>query len=111
MPPPPRISTVSIRSADVSPARRSVNPLLLAALQAPALRDARVRQPALAVERRFAAGAGGGDGLPIDVIDDVAAGEDALDVGNRRMMVRQHDVAPFVELQLSRVRLRVRRVP
>ena len=51
----------------------------------PPLGDALVRQPALAVERRHAAGAGGGDGLAVDVIDGVAAGEDALDVRRRRM--------------------------
>src|ERR1051326_2045906 len=55
-------------------------PLLLALRQVPALGDALVRQPALAVERGHAAGAGGGDGLAIDVVDGVAASEDALDV-------------------------------
>ncbi len=37
-------------------------------------------EEALGVERAHRAGAGGGDGLPVDVILDVADGEDARDV-------------------------------
>ena len=37
-------------------------------------------EPLLAVHRRHAAAAGGGDRLAVDVILDVAAGEDAEDV-------------------------------
>src|SRR3954469_8321240 len=37
-------------------------------------------QPALGVDRGGRAGAGGGDRLPVDVVDHVAAGEDAVDV-------------------------------
>ena len=44
------------------------------------------------------------------MIDDVAAGEDALDVRHRRVAMRQDDVAALVELELPGVRLRVRRV-
>ena len=40
-----------------------------------------VGQPALGVERGRAAGAGSGDGLPVGVVDEVAAGEDAGDAG------------------------------
>ena len=69
-----------------------------------------MRQPLLAVERRHAAGAGGGDGLAIDVVDGIAAGEDALDVRGRRVRMRQADVAALIELELPRVGLRVRRV-
>src|SRR5580692_8411216 len=36
-------------------------------------------QPPLGVQRRGAASAGRGDRLPVGVVDDVAAGEDALD--------------------------------
>ena len=40
-------------------------------------------EPALGVDGRHAARAGGGDGLAVDVVLDVAAGEDAFDVGGR----------------------------
>ena len=63
-----------------------------------------MREPALAVERGHAAAAGRGDGLAVDVIDDVAAGEDALDVRDRRVGMRQADVAALVELELADVR-------
>ena len=43
--------------------------------EVPTLGDALVRQPALAIESSFATAAGGGHGLPIDVIDGVTAGE------------------------------------
>ena len=86
------------------------DPVFFAGRKVPALGDALVRQPLLAVERGHAAGAGRGDGLAVDVIDGVAAGEDALDVRRRRMRMRQADVAALVELELPRVRLRVRRV-
>src|SRR5512133_3622002 len=46
-------------------------------------------QPALSVERGRAAGAGGGDGLPVGAVDDVAGREDALDGGARRRLVDQ----------------------
>ena len=41
-------------------------------------------EPALGVDGGHAAGAGGGDGLAVDVVLDVAAGEDAVDVGGGR---------------------------
>src|SRR6185436_8572439 len=84
IPAPPRIRMVSLP-----------NPLLLALRQVPAFGDALVRQPALAVERGHAAGAGG---------------EDALDVRDGGIVVRSDDVAALVELELPRVPLRVRRV-
>src|SRR2546430_9444873 len=46
-------------------------------------------QPALSVERGRAAGAGGGDSLPVGAVDDVAGREDALDGGARRRLVDQ----------------------
>src|SRR5437016_9620672 len=85
--------------------------LLFALRQVPTFGDALVRQPTPAVERGLAAGAGGGDGLAIDVIDDVAASEDALDVRHRGIAMRQDDVAALVELELPGVDARVRRVP
>ena len=39
-----------------------------------------MRQKALHLNRGHAAGAGGGDGLAVDVVLGVAAGKDALDV-------------------------------
>src|SRR5436190_1283980 len=80
IPAPPRMRTVS--AARIV---RLANPLFLTLWQIPSFGDPLVRQPALAVERRLAAGAGGGDGLAIDVIDDVAAGENALNVRDRRV--------------------------
>src|SRR5438552_12067599 len=44
-------------------------------------------QPALRVERRRAAGARRGDGLPVRPVHDVTAGEDALNGGPRRRLV------------------------
>src|SRR5262245_1183283 len=41
-------------------------------------------QPALDVDGGHAPRAGGRDGLAVDVVLDVAAGEDAFDVGGRR---------------------------
>src|ERR1043165_7940114 len=99
IPAPPRMRIVS-----------SANPLLLAFRQVPTLRDALVRQPALAVERGHAAGTGRGDGLPVNVVDGVAAGEDALDVRHGGMVMRQDDIALLVELDLSFVDGGVRRV-
>src|SRR3954468_9078465 len=57
-------------------------------------------QPALGVDRRGGAGARRGDGLAVDVVDDVTAGEDAVDVGARRRVLHL-DVAGVVELELA----------
>src|SRR4051794_15197210 len=57
-------------------------------------------EPALGVDRGRRAGAGGGDRLAVDVVDDVTAGEDAVDVGPGRGVVNL-DVALVVELQLA----------
>src|SRR5258705_448259 len=57
------------------------------------------RDEPLGVEGRGAAGAGGGDGLPIRVVDDVAGGEHALDVGAGARRGDLH-VALVVELDL-----------
>src|SRR5580704_969942 len=46
-------------------------------------------QPALGVQRRGAASAGRGDRLPVGVVDDIAAGEDALDGGPGGRLVDQ----------------------
>src|SRR4051794_24349295 len=57
-------------------------------------------QPALGVDGRRRAGAGRGDGLAVDVVDDVTAGEDAVDVGTRRRVLHL-EVAGVVELELA----------
>src|SRR3954447_12155265 len=57
-------------------------------------------QPALGVDARCRAGARRGDGLAVDVVDDVAAGEDAVDGGARRRVLHL-DVAAVVELELA----------
>src|SRR5438876_4204377 len=120
IPAPPRMRTVSPshppspramgRGCRGAAGEGSGNPLLFPLRQIPALRDPLVGQPAFAVERGHASGARGGDRLSIDVIDGVAAGEDAVDVGLRRVVVRQNDVAALVELELPLVHLGVRRV-
>src|SRR5262249_16726087 len=91
--PPFLRSSFALRTSNLS---SLPNALLLPFREVPALRDPLVRQPALAVERRLAASAGRGDGLAIDVIDDVTAGEDALDVRYRGVAMRQDDVAALV---------------
>src|SRR6266852_2241001 len=87
-----------------------VHPLFFAGRQIPTLGDALVGEPSFAIERGFASAASGGHGLPVDVIDGIAAGEHALNVGRGRMAMRQDDVAALIELDLAGVRLRVRRV-
>src|SRR5215218_7189273 len=57
-------------------------------------------EPALGVDRRGRAGAGRGDGLAVDVVDDVAAGEDTVDVGARGRVLHL-DVPGVVELELA----------
>src|SRR5688500_552358 len=57
-------------------------------------------EPALGVDARGRTGAGGGDGLPVDVVDDVAAGEDTRDVGAGGGVL-DLDVAGLVQLQLA----------
>jgi hypothetical protein len=49
-------------------------------------------EPALGLDRGHAAGAGGGDGLAVDLVLNVAAGEDAFDASARRAGVGE-DVA------------------
>src|SRR3984957_5864141 len=57
-------------------------------------------EPAFGVDGGHAAGAGRGDCLAVDAVDDVAAGEDAVDVGVGR--ARFHlDVADLVHLELA----------
>src|SRR6476469_705659 len=67
-------------------------------------------EPALGVDGRGRAGAGRGDGLAVDVVDDVAAGEDAVDVG-AGARVLDLDVARVVELELAGEQLAARVVP
>src|SRR4051812_46273221 len=67
-------------------------------------------QPALGVDRRRGAGAGGGDGLPVDVVDHVATGEDAVDVGPGGRVL-DLDVAGVVQFELSGEQLAARVVP
>src|SRR4051812_39527053 len=57
-------------------------------------------QPAFGVDGRRRAGAGRGDGLAVDVVDDVTAGEDAVDVGTRRRVLHL-EIAGVVELELA----------
>src|SRR3954470_22041022 len=70
----------------------------------------RLGQPALGVDRRRGAGPGRGDGLPVDVVDHVTAGEHAVDVGARGRVL-DLDVAGVVELELPREQLAARVVP
>src|SRR4051812_13996823 len=67
-------------------------------------------EPALGVDRRGGAGARRGDRLPVDVVDDVATGEHAVDVGAGGGVV-DHDVALVVQLQLADEQLGARVVP
>src|SRR3954467_5848802 len=67
-------------------------------------------QPALRVDRRGRTGAGGRDGLPVDVVDDVATGEHPVDVG-AGARVLDLDVAVVVELELPGEQLAARVVP
>ena len=62
---------------------------------------------ALGVERGGATGAGGGDRLAVVVVDEVAAGEDAGEVGAGRGVVDEH-VALVVEVDLAVQQLRAR---
>ena len=69
-----------VRHSRSAPWRAAVSASASAASSA----DARVGERgevALGVERRLAAGAGGGDGLPVGVVDEVAGGEHAVEVG------------------------------
>src|SRR6478735_4266438 len=67
-------------------------------------------EPALGVDRRRGPRAGRGDGLPVDVVDDVATGEHAVDVG-AGAGVLDLDVALVVELELTGEQLAARVVP
>src|SRR4029077_13842048 len=57
-----------------------------------------MRQPALGVERRLATGARRRDGLPVDVVGDVAGREHALDVRARRAGL-DREVAVLVHVE------------
>jgi len=57
-------------------------------------------EPALGVDGRAAAAAGGGDGLPVGVIDQVVGGEDAGNLG-RGTRMRDDHIALAVELDLA----------
>src|SRR5690606_22540108 len=67
-------------------------------LRAEPLDGAVLGEPALGVDGGHAAGAGGGDGLAVDVVLRVAAGEDAGDVGVGRARARL-DVAGLVHVE------------
>ncbi len=67
-------------------------------------------EPALRVERGHGTASGGGDGLAVRVVDDVAGGEDALDVGRGRARLG-HQVPGLVVVELVEEQLRVRVVP
>src|SRR3954447_13359363 len=64
-------------------------------------------EPALGVDGRSGAGTRRGDRLAVDVVDDVAAGEDTVDVG-ARARVLDLDVALVVELELAGEQLAAR---
>src|SRR5215218_2203665 len=64
-------------------------------------------QPALGIDRRGRAGAGRGDRLAVDVVDDVAAGEHTVDVGARGRVLDLH-VALVVQLELAGEQLAAR---
>src|SRR3954470_2610979 len=64
-------------------------------------------EPALGVDRRGGTGAGRRDGLPVDVVDDVATGEDAVHAGAGGRVVHHH-VALVVQLQLAGEQLAAR---
>src|SRR6266508_1056155 len=98
------------RIATLRSSKTALHPFLFALREVPALGDALVRQPALAVECGHAAGSGGGDRLPVDVIDDVAAREHTLNVRRGGVRMRKDDVAALVEVELSRVCRGVRRM-
>ena len=68
-----------------------------------------VLEPVLDVECRHATRACSGDRLAVDVVLDVAAGEDAVDV--RRRAVVGDEVAVLVQVELSAKSDGVRRVP
>ena len=65
------------------------------------------REVLLGVEGGRAAGARGGDRLPVVVVDEVAGREDALEVGAGRRVVDE-DVAVVVEVDLTGQQLRAR---
>src|SRR3954451_22375048 len=67
----------------------------------------RLGQPALGVDGGGGAGPGRGDGLPVDVVDHVTAGEHAVDVGARGRVLNLY-VAGVVELQLPGEQLAAR---
>ncbi len=75
----------------------------------PSDRDAALPEEALGVDGGHAAGAGGGDRLAVDVVGDVAAGEDARDLGGGR--ARLHlQVAGGVHVEQAPEQLGVRLV-
>src|SRR5689334_12907057 len=84
-----------------APMRLSPNPTKLSVFQR--------HDEALGVERGGTAGAGGRDGLPISVVDDVAGGEYAFEVGFRGRRLHLH-VALVVELELAAEELAARLV-
>src|SRR3954449_4453546 len=67
-------------------------------------------EPALGVDRGGGTGAGRGDRLPVDVVDDVATGEDAVDVRAGARVV-DDDVSLVVQLELADEQLGARVVP
>src|SRR5579872_574145 len=67
-------------------------------------------EPAFGVEGGFAAHAGGGDGLLVDRVGDIAGGEDAFHAGGGTERVFEDDEALGVELELALEELGVGRV-
>ena len=62
--------------------------------------SARSGEPALGVDGSGTAAAGGGDGLPVGVVDEVARGEHTVDRGVGGAALH-HDVALVVEVDLA----------
>ena len=71
------------------------------------VRGLEVGEVALGVEGGRATGPGRGDRLPVDVVDEVAAGEDTLEVGLLAAPVDE-DVPLVVEVDLAGEQLRPR---
>src|SRR5258708_1912081 len=95
-----RLAGVAARATCTVCSCRPGRPVLAAGFAQRSLSGFLAGQPALGVERGRAAGAGGGDGLPVGAVDDVAGREDALDGGTRRRLVDQQ-VAVGVGGELS----------
>src|SRR2546421_8999270 len=78
-----RLAAVAVRATCTACSCRPRRPALAAGLAQRSRSGFLAGQPALSVECGRAAGAGGGDSLPVGAVGDVAGREDALDGGAR----------------------------